>query len=310
MRNRQLGEEPEYRRNRNNVAKQQERTNRHNDIIAAAAGISAIADRISRTQEAIRKQTEIIEKARKHREITTIVALFVAAGVALAGAGVASWGIVQAHRDTHKALNDARITAGQQHADTLTALAKTDDTIAALNAQVVETRRLANTAGDTEKRQLRAYISASEVHVFPTTDKNGGNLHWWIFAMWQNSGQTPTRRLSFTTDCITIREDDPVRVVDRSIASEGNRDAPPKAALSAGSCSLSTSQIVKQLSQGLVGGIRSTVEYYDIFGDWHQSQQCTTVKFIGDYMVANPDVQRVIGICSKNCEDEECNDHK
>jgi hypothetical protein len=173
MRNRRAGEEPEYRRSRENAANHKKEADRYKNVISTIIGIRTVIDRVADTQKARYNQTNTHEIARKKREIGTIAALVFAGAVAV-------WGTLQSHSDTQKALSDARGVADRQHDDTLTALAKTD-------AAIEQTRRLANaardqvnTAIDTEKRQLRAMylfrILKSQDLITPPARKLGYKL--------------------------------------------------------------------------------------------------------------------------------------
>jgi hypothetical protein len=108
-------------RNPQGAASDEHSTGPDKTVISGIIGIRAAIDR------AWSKQREH-ERAKAKRDYATIAALVVASGVA-------AWGIIQSHSDTRKALGDARASSTQQHADTLTALDKTDATVAALQAQ-------------------------------------------------------------------------------------------------------------------------------------------------------------------------------
>lgn len=56
---------------------------------------------------------------------------------------------------------------------------------------------------------------------------------------------------------------------------------------------------------GTLHGARSTVDYLDVFGEPHHSEQCFTVEFLVDPLV-NANALREIGSCDRNCQDEEC----
>jgi hypothetical protein len=128
MRNWRAGEEPEYRRKREHAAQHETEANRYKNAISTIVGIGTVIDRVAATHEARYNQTNAHENARKKREYGTIAALVLAAAVA-------TWGIIQSHSDTRKALRDARTAAAQQHTDTIAALSKTDAQIATLQTQ-------------------------------------------------------------------------------------------------------------------------------------------------------------------------------
>jgi hypothetical protein len=82
----------------------------------------------SEAEQAHSAQREIREKWRFRVELGTLAALVVAALVAFGG-------IVITHRDTLKALREVHVTADQQHADTLAAIAKAQQNIEQLKTQ-------------------------------------------------------------------------------------------------------------------------------------------------------------------------------
>src|SRR5271169_1519879 len=186
-----IGEKPEYRRNQEHTAQHKEGATRYENIIASVVGIRTVIDRVANTQQARHQQTDTHERARRKREFGTIAALIIAAGVA-------AWGIIQSHSDTKKALTDARITAAQQHTDTLTALAKTDDTITAMKTQ-------ANTMRDQFNafiRTQRASMFITDFFVSPNLIVNGHASNYVVAPQWENSGNTQTKHLHIATLCI------------------------------------------------------------------------------------------------------------
>jgi hypothetical protein len=161
-------------------------------------------------------------------------------------------------------------------------------------------------ARDTEKRQLRAYVSRDEPEIFPLADASGGVLEWKILPKWANHGGTPTRNLTVTLRCIAVRKDTGA-IFDETEQppSQSQRIIPPTQATGGGICSLTASQITANIKNGLLNGARSTVDYFDVFGEPHHSEQCFTVEFLRD-PIQNADVAtRAINTCERNCEDGE-----
>ena len=154
-------------------------------------------------------------------------------------------------------------------------------------------------ARDAEKRSLRAYVSADEPEVHPTTTSSAGTfVAWIIIPKWANHGSTPTRNSIVTTQCIATSAEGATSTTGP--ATPRPRDISPGHPIASDGCALTADQ----RAGSLIGG-RSTVDYWDVFGEHHHSEQCVTIEFIGDPS-HNPDPLRVTHACEPNCEDEEC----
>jgi len=159
-------------------------------------------------------------------------------------------------------------------------------------------------ATDTEQRDLRAYVTASDVLTTPTV-RGSGVLEWLILAKWQNAGHTPTRLMHGHFQCIGLYPNG--KMGETNPGNEGGRDIGPGQITGLGGCYLTPAQIISHQAAGFINGVWSTVHYNDVFGHPHISEQCVTVTFVGNPTKANPKIQTLTGVCpSHNCEDEEC----
>jgi hypothetical protein len=125
-------------------------------------------------------------------------------------------------------------------------------------------------ARDTEKRQLRAYVSRDEPEIFPLPDASG----WKILPKWANHGGTPTRNLTVALRCISVHKDTGATSGESGEQPPSQRIISATQTTSGGACSLSASQVNANFKNGLLNGARSTVEYFDVFGQSHHSEQC------------------------------------
>lgn len=159
-------------------------------------------------------------------------------------------------------------------------------------------------ARDAEKRSLRAYVSSDEPVVQGTPDPAGTIVSWEIVPKWANHGSTPTRNAIVTLQCLSIS-------AEGNISAEATKAAPrprnisPAHPIAPGSCVLTAAQLAVSIKGGIRQGARSTVDYLDVFGEHHHSEQCFTVEFLGD-PARNADPLRATVQCERNCEDEEC----
>lgn len=159
-------------------------------------------------------------------------------------------------------------------------------------------------ARDAEKRSLRAYVSYDDPLVTPVTDTNGVIAEWKLSPEWVNHCSTPTRGLTSSIQCVTVRKDTYAIVLASSATLSPLEIAPTRKEYS-GICSVTTSDIESRLKIGITNGIKSSVDYCDVFGERHHSEQCVTIDFNGDPK-HNLKSQRSINFCGRNCEDEEC----
>jgi hypothetical protein len=194
-----------------------------------------------------------------------------------------------------------------QHLDTVASLKRAQDGVNQATRAADAATAQVQIAKDTEKRQLRAYVSAQEPIVKPKSKLTGEDTTWIIIPKWNNSGDTQTRFLSSRLKCVAIDKKTGKLVTAGELSDPTTRDIGPKSSSGTGNCVSTYLQIGSNQSIGLLSGIYSIVTYYDIFGDIHRSEQCYTVEFTGDPSIANEEAQRFIGTCDfRNCEDEEC----
>jgi hypothetical protein len=180
MRGPNVGEKPEYRRAREDTSKHKEETNRYENIISTIIGIRTVIDSVADTHRVRYDQTNTHETARKKREYGTIAALVLAAAVA-------AWGIIQSHRDTQKALHDARTASDQQHADTIAAIGRTDSQIAALQGQTgVMQGQLAEM-----KVEQRPWVFASQINLAAPISRDVNGIRVSLAIIFTNSGHLP-----------------------------------------------------------------------------------------------------------------------
>jgi hypothetical protein len=125
---------------------------------------------------------------------------------------------------------------------------------------------------DAEQRDLRAYVTASEVLVAPTTNKNGGDLMWMIMPKWQNAGRTPTRWLRGYVRCVYF--DVSGKMTETNPGPTGTHDIGPTQIAGVGACNIAPANIISKQAAGLINGAWSTLHYTDVFGKPHVSQQC------------------------------------
>ena len=162
-------------------------------------------------------------------------------------------------------------------------------------------------ARDAEKRSLRAYVSSDDPGVFAVTNSAGAIVEWKLLPKWADHGSTPTRNLTFTLHCIAVRKDTGELSAETTEPTNpaNQRNISPGHPVGAGICSVTAVQLAANIKSGLLNGARSTVDYSDVFGEHHHSEQCFTVEFLADPL-RNTDPLRTIGPCDRNCEDEEC----
>lgn len=116
-----------YRDHNGTTQNNSDGVNEYSDDVSPNALVTAI--------EAYRKQRNSHEYDRAQREHTTVIILSLTAAFALLAAGAAIATVILTHQDTRDLIIKAEQASNQQHADTLAALGKTDDTIGALRAQ-------------------------------------------------------------------------------------------------------------------------------------------------------------------------------
>ena len=160
------------------------------------------------------------------------------------------------------------------------------------------------TARDAERRSLRAYVTYDDPLVTSVTNSAGAVVEWKIMPKWANHGGTPTRNLTFVLHCISVLKDTGALIGDTTTP-PSSRDISPGSPIGTGLCSLRADQIAANSATGILNGARSTVDYFDVFGEPHHSEQCFTVEFLNDPLHV-ADAKRTIGFCEHNCEDEEC----
>jgi hypothetical protein len=160
------------------------------------------------------------------------------------------------------------------------------------------------TAWDAERRSLRAYVTSDEPLVTSVTNPAGAIVGWKIIPKWADHGKTPTRSLTFIHHCIAVHKVTGDIIVETT-APATPRDISPDHPVGAGLCSLTADQVAVNFATGILNWVRSTVDYFDVFGQPHHSEQCFTVEFLEDPL-RYIDAKRIIGACERNCEDEEC----
>ena len=167
------------------AARNREETTRYKNVISAISGLRAAIDRIANINRARENQTEKHEKRRQYREYGTIIAL-------AAAAGVAAWGIIQAHIDTNRALRDARTAAVRQHAET-------DASIAALKEQSGIMRGQLNEMEIARRPWVTADISLTDQITL-----QDGSISLPTLITLRNTGQTPATRTNITGEAFPI----------------------------------------------------------------------------------------------------------
>ncbi len=158
---------------------------------------------------------------------------------------------------------------------------------------------------DTEERDLRAYVTAGETKIIPTTNSQDGDLHWVMTPEWKNVGNTPTRSAKVSIQCFTI--DAAGKTIDEHAPSSRYRDLGPDKTGLAGGCTLTPKEMLSNKAAGKKNAVYSAVDYKDVFGTDHHSEQCVVLTPISDADVADPAFQHTFSLCAdRNCEDEEC----
>jgi hypothetical protein len=181
-----------YSRNQQKARYHQYSSDRDKNIVAGIIDIRTAIDRVANAQHARHNQTDRHERAKAKRDWITITALIIAAGVA-------AWGILRGHWDTERALADARETARQQHVDTLAALAKTEQTIAALNDQGAALKKSAEASersADLSESAQRAWVAPLNYHFVNLADPDDPLK---IGLSFQNVGREPARNTKMRT---------------------------------------------------------------------------------------------------------------
>jgi hypothetical protein len=167
--------------------------------------------------------------------------------------------------------------------------------VAIASGALVATWWQGSVAWDTEKRSLRAYVSSDEPGLQPVSDAAGT---WSIIPKWANHGNTPTRNAIVTLECLSVSAEGTITILT-SPGAQKPREISPGHPISPGVCDLTAAWLAFNTSKGIRYGARSTVDYLDIFGEAHHSEQCFTVLWQAPtYAIPLP--------CERNCEDEEC----
>jgi len=167
-------------------------------------------------------------------------------------------------------------------------------------------------AKDTEQRDLRAYVTATDILVSVTVEKDGKNIQWHFMPKWQNAGRTPIRFANATLNCVSFDHSGKLYQT-HSVGGGAVHNLGPGQASGYGWCTLTPQQIIANQGAGFANGVWSTIKYSDVFGNPHISEQCIEVYFPGDTArlseptKLDPNLQREISVCPiHNCEDEEC----
>jgi hypothetical protein len=136
-----------------------------------------------------------------------------------------------------------------------------------------------------------------------------GEVLRFLPVVWENSGNSPTRRLTFDLHCPEAQES----VVQNPTQLPGRSSGPvhkllgPKQSIFAGVCGYSVAQLNLVRDNGYHLYIVSTADYFDIFEEHHRTEACfEVINLNGNF----EDLQTVpkndfIG-CGRNCADEEC----
>jgi hypothetical protein len=168
--------EPEYRRQQKITTEHRQSAERHEQIIRTATTLAASIDSMSAEHAASRQQAASHEEGKRKRDWFTFGALIGAATAAVLT-------LIVTHCDTRDLISETHSAADQQHRDTVSALGKTDATIAALQEQTAIMR------GQLDEMQIdasirRAELTANmEIHFDPAS---GGGLT----PSWTNIGKT------------------------------------------------------------------------------------------------------------------------
>jgi hypothetical protein len=189
-------EEPEYQRKQNAGNEERENAARHVEIIGHIVAVTASIDRVVAEHAANRQRSDTYERHKRKRGWATFWALVVAAIAAILTLIVSHWDnraiIQQSEDDTNITVGEARRAANQQHADTLDALRKTDDSIKVLDNQAkVMAGQLSVMEND--KRPWIAIDAkiAGTLHTIPKRRTPNSGISLPIELTLSNTGQSP-----------------------------------------------------------------------------------------------------------------------
>jgi hypothetical protein len=176
MRQEGAGKEPEYRRQQKITTEHRQSAERHEQIIRTVITLAKSIDGVSAEHTASRQQAASHEEGKRKREWSTFSAL-----IATATAAILT--LIVTHCDTRDLISETQSAADQQHRDTVSALGKTDATIAAVQEQTAIMR------GQLDEMQIDASIRRAELSATIKINLNpasGGGLT----PSWINIGKT------------------------------------------------------------------------------------------------------------------------
>jgi hypothetical protein len=190
MRQGGIGKEPEYRRKQQEASEREQYAQHQEDVIRTVVSIRTSIDSMVTEHSANRKQADTHERGKRKRELSTFWALVVAAGAAILT-------LIVSHCDNRAIMWEAQRASGQQHADTLAALGKTETTITAMQTQASIMRgqlEEMKSSGEFAKAQLIAKMKL-EIR-FDTDVVNNTIDRWYITPTWTNVGPNRCQRIS------------------------------------------------------------------------------------------------------------------
>jgi hypothetical protein len=213
MRERELGKEPEYRRQQKIAAEDRQNTERHKDILRTILTLTTSIDSISAEHAASRQQAARHEEGKRKRDLFTFSALVVTAAAALLTLTVT-------HCDTRDLITETRTAADQQHKDTLAALGKTDDSIKALQEQA---RIMSNQLGvsrDEFTATQRPWISIDSVTPYAGLIwvNNSADITGSVNFVLTNSGRTPGVHIFPWVTLVLMTTGNLAEIIDKTTA--------------------------------------------------------------------------------------------
>jgi hypothetical protein len=187
MRQRGVGEEPEYRRQQKIAAEHRQHAQQHKEIIRTIVTLTTSIDSMSAEHAASRQQAARHENGKRKRDWSTFGALVAAAAAAILT-------LIVSHCDNRAIIDESRTAATRQHTDTVEALGKTDAAIGALQAQqsIMHSQLEIMTNELVLGKSLLQARLKRELKIERVID-NGVVIGWRITPIWMNVGATEAK---------------------------------------------------------------------------------------------------------------------
>jgi hypothetical protein len=152
-------------------------------------------------------------------------------------------------------------------------------------------------AGDSERRQLRAYVSMVGINLEAQARNDRGEIGWITEAVWRNSGATPARGLRVFSDISATYAKGPTL----SITGPEPTDLAPHDEAFIIGAGVSTSKTQSFVARGIA-------VYRDAFGHDRVTLACRTANLFDPEMLNTAKVGEKVTLNSRPCGADSCAD--